>query len=410
MKECIVYLGGSITQSANFEYLKKKKKYTILIDTNLNCYCRKYADHFINCSQTDTKKIIIELKKIVLSKNLKIIDCFGVAHYSYPALNIIKKTFIKKYKKDNFLLYKHFQKKKLLDLKITPKYFKLPSKKEFSKNKKIYMSKIFEFAKSNNFKIFIKPSSTHQGVGITEIKNKFNQNVFNKKFYPIILNSFKYCSHLYIEQKVDGRLLNIDIIKNENDQIIFLPAIFRDKIIFTDKRKYLSVYQYVSNENIIQNKDLNKLKKIFLEVFPKKKIFATLDCIIDNSQLHILELSPHFHNSKLFKFLNNNYILDLYFKKKLSKISQNLNTISNLGGYLYILNNNEASKKIVKAIKANSTKMHIDDIDISKRKKFFKKYAFVEKKFLIIYFMCKNNNKLKTIENILEKNKKNIYK
>ena len=62
---------------------------------------------------------------------------------------------------------------------------------------------------------------------------------------------------------MDGRLLNIDIIKNENDQIIFLPAIFRDKIIFTDKRKYLSVYQYVSNENIIQNKDLNKLKKIF---------------------------------------------------------------------------------------------------------------------------------------------------
>ena len=27
MKECIVYLGGSITQSANFEYLKKKKIY-----------------------------------------------------------------------------------------------------------------------------------------------------------------------------------------------------------------------------------------------------------------------------------------------------------------------------------------------------------------------------------------------
>ena len=118
-----------------------------------------------------------------------------------PALNIIKKTFIKKYKNDNFLLYKNFEKKKLLDLKITPKYFKLHSKKEFSKHKKIYMSKIFEFAKSNNFKIFIKPSSTHQGVGITEIKNKFNQKVFNKKFYPIILNSFKYCSHLYIEQK-----------------------------------------------------------------------------------------------------------------------------------------------------------------------------------------------------------------
>ena len=42
------------------------------------------------------------------------------------------------------------------------------------------------------------------------------------------------------------------MIKNEKDQIIFLPAIFRDKIIFTDKRKYLSVYQYISNENIIK--------------------------------------------------------------------------------------------------------------------------------------------------------------
>tara|TARA_Y100000768_G_scaffold185530_1_gene138928 strand:- start:7790 stop:9022 length:1233 start_codon:yes stop_codon:yes gene_type:complete len=410
MKKCIVYLGGSITQSANFEYLKKKKIYTILIDVNLNCYCRKYADQYINCSQTDTKKIIIKLKKIIFSENLKVIDCFGVAHYSYPALNIIKKTFIKNYKKDNFLLHKHIQKQKLLDLKITPKYFKLPSKNEFSKNKKIYMNKIFEFAKSNNFKLFIKPSSTHQGVGITEIKKKFDKKVFNKKFYPIILNTYEYCNHLYIEQKVEGRLINIDIIKNENDQIIFLPAIFRDKITFTDKRKYLSVYQYISNENIIQNKDLNKLKKIFVEVFPKKKIFATLDCIINNNKLYILELSPHFHNSKVFKFLNNNYILDLYFKKKLSKITQNLNKISNLGGYLYILNNNRSSKKIVNVIKTNSSKIHIDNIDISKRKKFFKKYAFVEKKFLIIYFMCKNNNKLRTIENILEKNKNNIYK
>ena len=48
----------------------------------------------------------------------------------------------------------------------------------FLKNKKIYMNKIFKFAKSNNFKLFIKPSSTHQGVGITEIKNKFNKKSF----------------------------------------------------------------------------------------------------------------------------------------------------------------------------------------------------------------------------------------
>ena len=60
----IIYLGGSITQSTNIKYLKKKYK-IILIDQNPNCYCRKYCDIFLNISVTDVKKIIFYLKKIL---------------------------------------------------------------------------------------------------------------------------------------------------------------------------------------------------------------------------------------------------------------------------------------------------------------------------------------------------------
>ena len=50
----VIYLGGSITHSVNFKFLKKEK--IILIDKNPNCYCRKYSD-FFNISQTKTEEI-----------------------------------------------------------------------------------------------------------------------------------------------------------------------------------------------------------------------------------------------------------------------------------------------------------------------------------------------------------------
>lgn len=409
MKKCIIYLGGSATQSVNFEYFKNNKIYTILVDQNPKCFCRKYSNIFINISQTDILNIIIKLKKIISSKNLKIIDCFGVAHYSYPAVNKIKKTFIKNYKTDNFLLYKHVQKQKLLNYKITPKYLKLPTKITFSKNRNNYMNKIYSFVKNNNFKAFIKPSTTHQGVGISEIKMINDKNLFIKKYYLIILNSYKYCNHLYIEQKVEGRLLNLDIIKNENDEVIFLPTIFRDKVIFNDKRKYLSVFQYINNENIISKKHLNKIKQIFIDIFPKKKIFSTIDCIILGDELNVLELSPHFHNSKIIKFLNNQFVLDFYFKEKFSNKILKIKKKTNIGGYIFLLNNNQKTKKLLNIVKTNSSKILVDDIDISKRKKFFKKHAFVKKKFSIIYFKCKNDFKLKIISEYLEDNKNEIY-
>ena len=56
------------------------------------------------------KKIIFYLKNFK-NKNYSIVDCFGVAHYSYPAVNKIKLKYVKNFKDDKFLMYKHIQKK-----------------------------------------------------------------------------------------------------------------------------------------------------------------------------------------------------------------------------------------------------------------------------------------------------------
>ena len=92
-KDYIVYLGGSISQSTNFEILKRKFK-IILIDQNPNCFCKKYCDIYLNISLVEIKKINFHLTKIIKNENCKIIDCFGIAHYSYPAVISIKKKYL----------------------------------------------------------------------------------------------------------------------------------------------------------------------------------------------------------------------------------------------------------------------------------------------------------------------------
>ena len=178
-KDCVVYLGGSITQLSNLRYLRKKKIKIILIDNDVNCYCKKFCDDFLNISQTNVSEILFHLDKIIKKKNYKIIDSFGLAHYSYPAINMIKKRYFNNYKKDYFLMNKHVQKKKIIKTKLTPEYLEIPEKRKFLKRKTFFMNKMYKFYKNSNYKIFIKPSDTHQGIGITEIYRKIEK----KKIY-----------------------------------------------------------------------------------------------------------------------------------------------------------------------------------------------------------------------------------
>ena len=265
----IIYLGGSITHSVNFRFLKKKKYKIILFDKNPNCYCRKYSDFFFNISQTKTEEILLKIKNFFYNKKFNIVDCFGTAHYSYPAVNKIKLKYLKKSINDKFLLHKYVQKKELKNSNLIPKYILLPDFKKIKNNKKYYLNKIFNFYKNKNFNIHVKSDGKHHGEGIIRINEKISKPKFKKKYFTSILNLFKKTEQVYIEETVDGKLVNIDFIKKENGDLIFLPLILRDRVILSGKKKFLSVFQYLDNSNVINDDFYDEFKNILKNLYKK---------------------------------------------------------------------------------------------------------------------------------------------
>jgi hypothetical protein len=400
----IIYLGGSITQSTNLLYLKKKKYKIILIDLNPNCYCKKYCDILLNVSQTDTKKILSALKKIFFKKKLNIIDCFGLAHFSYPTVNKIKLKYVKGSIDDKFLMKKTFQKKKTKHSLLSPAFLNLPIIKKILDNPKYYWNKIYNFYEENDYKIYAKSDGTHQGIGIIEITDKLTKTSFMKRYRKKILDLYQHTDNIYLEKKVTGRLLNLDFIKKANGQVEFLPIIYRDKVILKNKKKFLSVFQYLDNSNIIKIKDYEEISKIIKKVYKGISAFGTIDMLVNDSQSHILEWSPHFHNSKIYDFLNNQKVLDIYMDKHKTATQKTSN-----GGYIFLHTDNKETKKLINFVKKNSTKFLSNNIETHRRKDFLKKYAFVKDKFFLIYFKTNSNNSLLKIANYLEVNKNLLY-
>ncbi len=405
--KCIIYLGGSITQSVNFEYLKKKNYKIILIDQNPNCYCKKYCDVFLNLSQTKLKEIILSLNKIISRKKYEVVDCFGIAHYSYPAVNLIKKKYINNFKKDYFLMNKDTQKRVLKKYKFTPDFYCLPKKESFKKKRKFYMKKIYSFYKKCNYRMYLKTNGTHQGIGIIKMTKKTNEANFKRQFSKQIYENYKYSSKLYFEKEAQGTLLNIDFVKKQNNQVVFLPLIFRDKVILSGRKKYLSVFQYLNNKQIIDKNTYKKLEIIINNQFNKKKVFGTIDALVDGDKLNILEISPHFHNVKIHKFLNNKEILDLYMNKN-SNIKKFFK--SKFGGYIFLHEKNKYTEHLYKFVKKYSSKTMIDYIDIKTRESYLKTHAFVKNTFHLIYFQAKTNKHIQKISYYMEKNKKKLYR
>ena len=400
----IIYLGGSITQSTNLLYLKKKKYKIILIDINPNCYCKKYCDILLNISQTDVKQILSSLKKIFFEKKFNIIDCFGLAHYSYPAVNKIKLKYVQGSIDDKFLMKKTVQKKKTKQSPLSPAFQNLPNIKKFLDNPKYYWHKIYKFYEENDYKIYVKSDGMHQGIGILEITDKLTKTSFMKKYRQNILDLYKYTDNIYLEKKVTGRLLNLDFIKKTNGQVTFLPIIYRDKVILKNRKKFLSVFQYLDNSNIIKIKDYEEISKIIKKVYKGISAFGTIDMLVNDTQSHILEWSPHFHNAKIYDFLNNQNVLDIYMDKHKTATQK-----TSKGGYIFLHTDNNETKKLIKFVKKNSIKFLVDDIETNRRKTFLKKYAFIKKKFSLIYFKSNSNNSLLKITNYLEKNKNLLY-
>lgn len=406
MDSYVIYLGGSITQSSNLSYLKNKKYKIILIDQNQNCYCRKYSDFFFKCSQLDTKKILLILEKFFYNKKFNIVECFGVAHYSYPSVNEIKKKYVQNYVDDYFLMHKTTQKKQTKKNPLSPNSMILGNYKETMNKSENYWVKIYKFYQNNNYNIYFKSDGKHQGIGVHKISGKISMTDFIEKKKIKLLNLLKENrGSSYLEQTVNGRLLNLDYIKKKNNKVIFLPLIYRDKVTFKDKRKFLSIFQYCDNSDIINKKDYREIANIIKKNFKNVPSFGTLDLVVNDHKANIIEWSPHFHNSKCNDFLNNTKLLDIHIGKNKSANQLKKLKRTNLGGYIYIQNYKKNSEKVINFVKRNSINISEDLIDTSKRKYFFKKYAFTKKDLSILYFKTKTKRDLLKITNYLEKNK-----
>ncbi len=304
---------------------------------------------------------------------------------------------------------KHVQKKEIIKSKLTPEYIEIPEKKKLFKRKNYFMNKIYNFYKKSNYKVFIKPSDTHQGIGITEINQKIPKTKFIKKYYDIIIKTFQLSKNLYLEKSIPGRLINLDFIKKENGDVIFLPLVYRDKVKFNGKKKYHTVFEYINNKNTIENNSIQKIKKILNRQFKNIKTFGTIDLMQTNEKIKILEISPHFHHVNLFKFIYNLDLIGLYFENYQPEIINKKLSNNKIGGSIFLDSKNKYSENLIKLVKKNSIKMMINNLQTNNKIKYLEKDFLVNKSLRILYFQCKNLKQIKKIYLHVNSKKRKIF-
>ena len=117
----------------------------------------------------------------------------------------------------------------------------------------------------------------------------------------------------------------------------------------------MSVFQYLDNSNIINDYFYVEFKNILKSLYKNISIFGTIDAIVSKYYCKILEISPHFHNSKIHKFLNNNDLLDIHLNKSTTKNLKSFKK-TNIGGYIFVHEKNIHTKKMQNYVKKNQLK------------------------------------------------------
>ena len=129
----------------------------------------------------------------------------------------------------------------------------------------------------------------------------------------------------------------------------------------------MSVFQYLDNSNVINDDFYDEFKNILKNLYRKIPIFGTIDAKVSEYNCKILEISPHFHNTKIHKFLNNNDLLDIHLNKNTIKNSKSLKKLILVDISLF-MKRIFIQKKMLNYVKKKSIKIQIDNIDISKEK------------------------------------------
>ncbi len=316
-KECVIFLGGGISQKIFIKSITNLGFKVILIDKDKNCPSKNDADIFLNINIKNYQKIISKLNKLKL--NYDYISSYAVADYAVRTLVKINKKFkIDGLNKSfiNFFINKEISKKHFIDSGINvPKTIFYGNLKQFG----YFIKDLKKIEK----KIVVKCTDQNNSRGLSII-NSPNIISVKKKAY----HSFKFSKKIIIEEFLKGKTYSIDCIVLKNK--IKLISTSENTHISKNKIDNFCVSQPAKLDKRIINLIQSLIKKIFRK-FNSYKGPITIDFIISNKKIYFLEISPHFHSASseilrgngnplvdYIKFLKSNKILNL--KRKTKKI------------------------------------------------------------------------------------------
>lgn len=235
---------------------------------------------------------------------------------------------------------------------------------------------------SINIKYIIEKSKDK----IMELNNNYNLNKIDTNFYYFKVNIYKYFLKIFIENKIDCKLLRInneyyifeDFLKllhlnhpNKNDIILILSNIFPNitniinKIFNDDEYKYKTVLYNNEIVNIIHINELLFNDDFLLKMFDLNTI---------NNEF----ISEYIYNcdkikQDYYKYILNHInftIVDLV-KNEFNDQKKILNIIENLTNKINLLINENINiinsiNKIENKIVKNNNEIHLDDLEYFK--------------------------------------------
>jgi biotin carboxylase len=198
----ILVLGGGILQSVTFELCKKLSIKTFLVDGDINCYSKKYADYFLHIDIRDSNLILQKAKKL---KEKGLIH--GVFTQGTDVEHIV--AYLAKELHFNGMNYdaamncnSKLRCRKLIfenGIDKTP-YYSANSKNEL----KILLSNISK----NFFPCFIKPINNCASRGV---KRVLNAKELLDSFDEAVINNYDETAVL-IEKEILGNEISVDTI------------------------------------------------------------------------------------------------------------------------------------------------------------------------------------------------------
>lgn len=277
MRQKILILGGSRDQYATLKAVNALNLISIIVDSNIDCYCKNKCDYFLNISTRNPDLVIKELEKLNIIPDKIIVQGTDIPHIAALIANHFKisylseetaKLSIDKFEIKNFLKSNGF---------FVPNISKINKIKD-----------ALDFVEQYKYPVVLKPNFKSGSLGVFYIEN---EETLSKCF----LQTFNSTDldYILIEKYIQGVQISSESIINHSKSYTYgLAERNYDKLIFTKPyiienggiQPFVNWKEYYNQINDIIQKIANLLGI--------ENGFIKGDLIIDeNGAIYIIELA-----------------------------------------------------------------------------------------------------------------------